>query len=61
MIEYVIEVEVLESFFYILNDLDYEIEFFKDYYINFGLLFIIKFINRVINVLGSIYVEENDY
>lgn len=60
-IEYAIEAEALESPFYTLNDSDYEIELFKDHYINSGLLSTIKSTNRAINVLGSIYAEENDY
>lgn len=60
-IEYAIEAEALGNPFYILNESDYEIELFKDHYINAGLLSTIKSTNRAINVLGSIYAEENDY
>ena len=60
-IEYAIETEILVHPFYILNESMYEVELFKDHYINSGLLSTIKSTNRAINVLGSIYAEENDY
>lgn len=60
-VQYAIETEVLEHPFYTLNDAPYEIELFKDHYLNSGLLSTIKSNNRAINVLGSIYAEENGY
>ncbi|MBT8256713.1 MAG: aminotransferase class IV, partial [Bacteroidia bacterium] len=42
-------------------DDDYEVELFKDHYVNSGLLSTIKSTNRLVNILGSIYAEENDY
>lgn len=60
-VEYVIDFENLEDPFYMLNEVAYEIELFKDHYINSGLLSTLKSNNRVINVLGSIYASENDY
>jgi branched-chain amino acid aminotransferase len=60
-IEYTIETETLDNPFYTLNESDYEIELFKDHFINSGLLSTIKSTNKSINVLGSIYAEENDY
>lgn len=60
-IGYVITAEALPSPFYLLNDGFYEVELFKDHYVNSGLLSTIKSNNRAINVLGSIYAKENDY
>jgi branched-chain amino acid aminotransferase len=60
-VEYLIGAEEIDSPFYTLNDSFYEIELFKDHYITSGLLSTLKSNNRVINVLGSIYAEENDY
>ena len=60
-IGYVISTEPMEDSFYTLNDEDYEIELFKDHYVNSGLLSSIKSNNRAVNVLGSIYARENDY
>lgn len=60
-IGYVISVESMENSFYLFNDEPYEIELFKDHYVNSGLLSTIKSNNRAVNVLGSIYARENDY
>ena len=40
---------------------NYEIELYKDFQTASGLLATIKTNNRIINVLSSIYAEENDY
>lgn len=60
-LEYMIQLEALEHPFYILNDTPYEIELFKDHYLNSGLLSTLKTNNRIINVLGSVFAKENDY
>lgn len=51
----------MENSFYLLNEEPYEIELFKDHYVNSGLLSTIKSNNRAVNVLGSIFARENDY
>ncbi len=60
-IEYIIEATKLESPFYLLNTESYEIELFKDHYVNSGLLSTIKSNNRAVNILGGIYAKENGY
>ena len=60
-IEYIIEAVKLESPFYLLNSDPYEVELFKDHYVNSGLLSTIKTNNRAVNVLGGIYAKENEY
>lgn len=60
-IGYVISVKPIDSAFYTLNNDFYEVELFKDHFINSGLLSTLKTNNRAINVLGSIYAKENDY
>jgi len=60
-IGYVITAEEMKSSFYLFHDDTYEIELFKDHYVNSGLLSTIKSNNRAVNVLGSIYARENDY
>ena len=60
-IEYSISFESLENPFYTLEEKEYEIELFKDHYITSGLLSTLKSTNRLINILGSIYANENDY
>ncbi|MFD2519013.1 aminotransferase class IV [Salinimicrobium flavum] len=60
-IEYVAIAEPLPDPFYLLNDEFYEVELFKDHYVNSGLLSGVKTNNKAINVLGSIFAAENDY
>ncbi|CAN5286251.1 aminotransferase class IV [soil metagenome] len=60
-VDYIIEATKLNVSFYLLNTDPYEIELFKDHFINSGLLSTIKSNNRAINVLGGIYANENDY
>ncbi len=60
-IGYVISAEGMEDSFYLFNDKPYEVELFKDHYVNSGLLSSIKSNNRAVNVLGSIYASENGY
>ncbi len=60
-IEYVILAEKLPNPFYLLKEDLYEVELFKDHYINSGLLSTIKSNNRAVNVLGGIYARENGY
>ncbi len=60
-ISYCMECSVLESHFYILNEEPYEIELFKDFYVNHDLTSTLKTNNRIINVVGSIYAQENGY
>ena len=60
-IGFAISATELQDSFYLLNETDYEVELFKDHYITSGLLSTIKSNNRAINVLGSIFAQENDY
>lgn len=60
-VDYLIKYETLDSPFYILNDDTYEVELFKDHFVNSGLLSTIKSSNRIVNVLGSIYARENNF
>ena len=60
-IDYLIEANKLDSPFYLLNPESYEVELFKDHYVNSGLLSTIKTNNKAVNVLGGIYAQENGY
>ena len=60
-IDYVITCQEIEQAFYTLNTEHYEIELFKDHFINSGLLSTLKTNNKLIQILGSIYAQENDY
>ena len=61
-IGYIIRCFELENSFYILQeDNDYEVELFKDHYLTSGLLSTLKSTNKTLNVLASIFAEENEY
>lgn len=60
-IDYLIIAEKLSNAFYLLDTEPYEVELFKDHYINSGLLSTIKTNNKAVNVLGSIFAKENQY
>lgn len=60
-IDYAISYEKLEHPFYVLKDSSCEVELFKDHFVSVGLLSTLKSNNRLINILGSIFAEENAY
>ncbi len=60
-VDYYVRVETLDSSFYILNESPYEVELFKDFYVNSNILSTIKSTSKIINVLGSIFAKENNY
>ncbi len=60
-VSYVIEVSPLESPYYIINDGDYEVELFKDYFVNKDMLSNLKTSNKILNVVASVYAKENGY
>ena len=58
---YVIESDLLESDFYQLNPKGLNITFYRENFISKGPLSNIKSTNRLINVISSIYADENGY
>lgn len=60
-ISYCIETRALPSPFYVLEEGPYEVELFKDYYVNPDFLSTLKTNNKILNVVGSIYAQENGY
>ena len=60
-VDYFISIEELDSALYSTIDSYYEVELFKDYFIPTSLLSTIKSNSKIINVLGSIFAEENGY
>ncbi|MGO3182131.1 MAG: aminotransferase class IV [Aequorivita sp.] len=60
-VEYVISFEELNTPFYLINEEKHEVELYKDHYITSSLISTLKSSNRLINILGGIYAEENDY
>ncbi|MFS4492075.1 aminotransferase class IV [Maribacter sp. 2308TA10-17] len=60
-VTYCIEANVLSSDFYALEEERYEVELFKDFYVNADLMSNLKTNNKIINVVGSVFAKENDY
>lgn len=60
-VSFIIEAEGLENPFFVLDRDAYEVELFKDFYINPDMLATLKTNNRMINVVGSVYADENGY
>ncbi|MDG3583515.1 aminotransferase class IV [Galbibacter pacificus] len=58
---YIIEAKKIENPFYVLNTQPYEVELFKDHYVNSGLLSTLKSNNKIVNVLAGIFAKENGY
>tara|TARA_E500000318_G_scaffold110476_1_gene126017 strand:- start:524 stop:1369 length:846 start_codon:yes stop_codon:yes gene_type:complete len=60
-VSYVIETSAMESPFFILNEGKYEVELFKDFYVNKDMLSNLKSTNKILNVVAGVYAEENGY
>ncbi len=60
-ISYGIESNKIDSPFYLLKEHHYQVELFKDFYVNADLMSTLKTNNKIINVVGSIFAKENDY
>ena len=58
-VSFLIQATPLENTAYSLNEGEYEVDLFKDFYVTKQLLSSIKTTNRLINVTGSIYASEN--
>lgn len=60
-VSYCMEAKLIDAPFYILDEGNYEVELFKDFYVNADMLSTLKTNNKIINVVGSIFANENDY
>lgn len=60
-IGFIVTAKVLQDSVFVLNQEPYEVELYKDFYVNGSLLSTLKTNNRLINVTGSIFASENDY
>ncbi|EAQ99710.1 aminotransferase class IV [Maribacter sp. HTCC2170] len=60
-VSFLIETKLLSSSFYTIEDHAYEVELFKDFFVNPDMLSTLKTNNRILNVVGSIFAKENDY
>ncbi|OXG00028.1 branched-chain amino acid aminotransferase [Flavobacterium araucananum] len=58
-VSYLIHATPLENTFYGLNEGEYEVDLYKDFYVTKQLLSSIKTTNKMINVTGSIFAHEN--
>ncbi|MEO8935056.1 MAG: aminotransferase class IV [Xanthomarina sp.] len=58
-VDYIISATALDSDFYLLNERDYHVDLFKDFYVAPGLLSTLKTNNKVLHVVGSVYANEN--
>ena len=60
-VSFIIEAKELQSPFYVFEDEGYEVELFKDFYVNPDVLSSLKTNNKILNVVGSIFAKENGY
>ncbi|KFF05055.1 aminotransferase class IV [Flavobacterium reichenbachii] len=58
-VSFLIHATPLENTFYTLNTASYEVDLYKDFYVARQLLSSIKSTNKMINVTGSIFANEN--
>lgn len=59
-VSFQIQVFPLENALYSFSDANYEVDLYKDFFISKQLLSTIKTTNKMINITGSIFAEEND-
>ncbi|WP_411030458.1 aminotransferase class IV [Spongiimicrobium sp. 3-5] len=60
-VSFVVEVVPLKTANYVVNTAAYEVELFKDFYVNQDILSTLKTNNKALNVVGSIFAKENGY
>ncbi|TMM57553.1 aminotransferase class IV [Maribacter algarum] len=60
-VSFCIEANVLPSPFYVMDEENYEVELFKDFYVNADMMSTLKTNNRILNVVGSVFAKENGY
>ncbi|MFH6993686.1 aminotransferase class IV [Flavobacterium sp. FlaQc-48] len=58
-VSYLIHATPLENVSYAVNEGEYEVDLYKDFYVTKQLLSSIKTTNKMINVTGSIFAHEN--
>ncbi|NAS30360.1 aminotransferase class IV [Flavobacteriaceae bacterium R38] len=59
-VSYIIEVKETASPFYLLDESDYIVDLYKDYWVNPDMLSTLKSANKIIHVTAGIYAKEND-
>lgn len=58
-VDYYISSRILDADFYQISDDDYIVDLYKDHYVSPSLLSTLKSNNRLINIIGGIYANEN--
>ncbi|MBP2282897.1 branched-chain amino acid aminotransferase [Flavobacterium sp. CG_23.5] len=58
-VSFLIHAVALENTYYSIEDKEYEVDLYKDFYVTKQLLSSIKTTNKIINITGSIYASEN--
>ncbi len=59
-VSFLIQASSLDSIEYLFSDATYEVDLYKDFFVSKQLLSTIKTTNKMINVIGSIFADEND-
>lgn len=59
-VSFLIQIASLNQMSYSFSDAVYEVDLYKDFYITKQLLSTIKTTNKMINITGSIFADEND-
>ena len=59
-ISYLIQVSSLSNTKYTFSDAPYEVDLYKDFFVSKHLLSTLKTTNKMLNITGSIFAEEND-
>ena len=59
-VSFLIQISPLDKTHYSFSDANYEVDLYKDFFITKQLLSTLKTTNKMINVTGSIFADEND-
>jgi len=59
-VSFLVAVTALDKQLYAIEDRDYEVDLYKDFYVTKQLLSSIKSTNKLLNVTASIFAKEND-
>lgn len=59
-ISYLINTATIENKLYFFSETNYEVDLYKDFFVSKQLLSTIKTTNKMLNITGSIYADEND-
>ncbi len=60
-VQFIITAATLEQPFYVVEGTPYEVELFKDHFVNAAMLSNLKTTNKLVNVVAGVYAKENSY